>query len=74
MPFVMVNAVGRGMGVLNGGGNRQRGRGCFGSEFGASHCKQVDLETAVNVHCLCWFVANLFLSCTSDLIAIVESI
>ena len=36
--FGMVSGVDRGMGVLNGGGYRRRGRGSFGDEFGASHC------------------------------------
>jgi len=40
MLFGMVSGVGRGMGVLDGGGNRQRGRGSFGGEFGAFHCNQ----------------------------------
>ena len=38
MPFGMVSVVGRGMGVLDGSDDRQRGRGSFWSEFGASHC------------------------------------
>jgi len=38
MPFEVVNGVGRGMGVLDEGGDRRTGRGSFGSEFGASHC------------------------------------
>jgi len=38
MLFGMVSAVSRGMGVLNGGGYRQRGSGSFGGEFGASNC------------------------------------
>jgi len=38
MPFGMGSGVGRGMGVLDGGNNRRRGRGRFGGEFGASHC------------------------------------
>ena len=40
MPFEMMSGVGRGMGVLDGGGNRQRGRGNSGGEFGAPHCNQ----------------------------------
>jgi len=32
--------VGLCMGVLDFGGDRQRGRGSFGGEFGASHCNQ----------------------------------
>ena len=40
MMFGTVSGVGRKMGVLDGGGDRQRRRGSFGSEFGASHCNQ----------------------------------
>jgi len=40
MLFGMVSAVGRGTGVLDGGGDRRKGRGSFGGEFGASHCNQ----------------------------------
>jgi len=40
MPFGMVSGVGRWMDVLDGVGNRQRGRGSFGSEFGACRCNQ----------------------------------
>ena len=40
MPFGMARGVGRGMGVLDGGADRRRGRGSFGGEFGASHCNQ----------------------------------
>ena len=32
--------VGRRMGVLDGGGDRRRGKSSFGGEFGASHCNQ----------------------------------
>jgi len=38
MPFGVVSGVSRGMGVLDAGGDRRRGRGSFGGEFGASHC------------------------------------
>jgi len=38
MPFRVVSGVGRGRGVLDKSGDRRRGRGSFGSEFGASHC------------------------------------
>jgi len=31
------------MGVLDGGGDCQRGRGSFGGEFGASSCNQWDI-------------------------------
>jgi len=34
MPFGIVSGVGQVMGALDGGGNRQRGRGSFGGEFG----------------------------------------
>ena len=34
MPFGVVSAVGRGMGVLDGGGDRRRGRGNFAGECG----------------------------------------
>ena len=40
MPFVMVSAVGQGIGVLDGGRDRRRGMGSFEGEFGASHCNQ----------------------------------
>jgi len=40
MLFGTVNGVGRGMGVLDWGGDRRRRRGSFGGEFGASHCNQ----------------------------------
>jgi len=35
------------MGVLDGGGDRRRGRDSFGGEFGASHCNQWDLCDAL---------------------------
>ena len=34
MPFGMVSGVGRGMGVLDGGGDRPRRRGSFGVNLG----------------------------------------
>jgi len=40
MPFGVVRWVGRGMGVLDGGGDRRRERDSFGGEFGASDCNQ----------------------------------
>jgi len=46
MPFGLVSGVGRRMGVLDGGGDRRRGRGSFGGEFGASHCNQWGLFDA----------------------------
>ena len=42
MPFGMMSGVGRGMSVLDGSGDRRRGRGSFGGEFGASHCNNGD--------------------------------
>jgi len=38
MPFGLVSGVGRGMGVLDGSGDRRRGMDSFVGEFGASHC------------------------------------
>jgi len=35
------------MGVLDCGGDRQRGRGSVGGEFGASHCNQWGLCNAL---------------------------
>jgi len=46
MPFGMVSGVGRGFGVLNGGGNRRR-KGEDWGEFGASHCNQWGLYCTV---------------------------
>jgi len=43
MPFWMVSGVGRGMCVLDGGGDRRRGRDSFGGEFGVSHYNQLGL-------------------------------
>jgi len=40
MPFGVVSVVGRGMGVLDGGGDRRRESGSFGDEFRASYCNQ----------------------------------
>ena len=43
MPFGVVSGVGRGMGVLDGDGDRRRGRGNFGGEVEpveASYCNQ----------------------------------
>ena len=34
MPFGMVSGIGRGMGVLDGGGDRRRGTGSFGVTLG----------------------------------------
>jgi len=36
----VVSEISRGMGVLDGGGCRERGRGTFGGEVGAHHCNQ----------------------------------
>ena len=44
MPFGAVSGVGLGMGVLDFGGDRQRGKGSFGGgEFAASHYNQWEL-------------------------------
>jgi len=43
MPFGVVSGVTRGIGVLDGGGDRRRRRGSFGGEFGAAHCNQLGL-------------------------------
>ena len=40
MPFGVVSGVSRGMGVLDGGGDCQRGRGSLWGEFEVSHCNQ----------------------------------
>ena len=40
MLFGVVSGVGRGMGVLDVGGDRRSGRGNFEGECGASHCNQ----------------------------------
>ena len=36
----VVSGIGRGMGVLDGGGDRRRGMGSFGGKCGESHCNQ----------------------------------
>jgi len=40
MQFGMMRGIGRGMGVLDEGGDRRRGRSNFGGEFELSHCNQ----------------------------------
>ena len=47
MPFGVVRGVGRGMGVLDGGGDRRRGKGSSGGKYGASHCNQWGLCDAL---------------------------
>ena len=47
MPFGVVSGVGLGMGVLDFGGDRRRGRGSLGGEFAASHCKQWDFVASL---------------------------
>jgi len=47
MPFGVVSGVGLGMSVLDFGGDRRRGRGSFGGEFGSSHCNQWDFVTSL---------------------------
>jgi len=39
MPFGIVNGVGRRMGVLDGDGNRRKGRVSFGVNLGRPVCK-----------------------------------
>jgi len=45
MPFGMMSAVGRGMGVLDGGGDRRRGRGSFGVNLGRPIVTNGDFAT-----------------------------
>jgi len=40
MPFGVVSGIGRGIGVLDGSGDRRRERGSFSGKCGASHCNQ----------------------------------
>ena len=40
MPIGVISGVGRGMGVLDGGGYHGREKGQFWGEFGASHCNE----------------------------------
>jgi len=40
VPFGVVTGVGRGMGVLDWGGDRRRRRGSFEGKRGASHCNK----------------------------------
>jgi len=47
MSFGVVGDVGLGMGVLDFGSDRRRGRGSFGGEFGASHSNQWGLCDAL---------------------------
>jgi len=57
MPFGVVRGVGRGTGVLDGGGDRRRGRGSFGVNFGrtivtngafATRSSQITLRTCID--------------------------
>jgi len=43
MPFGVVSGVDRDMGVLDGNGDRRRGRSSFGGYCGASHSNQWEL-------------------------------
>jgi len=43
IPFGVVSGVGRGMGILDMGGDRRRGRGIFGGKCEASHCNRCRL-------------------------------
>ena len=47
MPFGVVSGVGLGMGVLDLGDDRRRGRGSFGGEFWSSYCNQWGLFDAL---------------------------
>jgi len=49
MPFGAVSGVGRGMGVLDGDGDRRRGRSSFECKCGASHCNQRGLCDVVTL-------------------------
>jgi len=66
MPFGMVSAVCQRMGVLDGGGDHQRGRGSFGGEIGASHCNKWGLRDAA-LSKLLW-AGFAFSGPTSDLV------
>jgi len=66
MPFGMVRGVGQGMGVLDGGGDRRRGRGSFGVNVGrpivtnrafTTRSSQTTLRT-----CCCWDYASAVLA------------
>ena len=48
----MVSAIGLGMGALDFGGYRLRGRGSLGGEFVASHCNQWGLCCVVVWNCV----------------------
>jgi len=48
MPIGMVSGVARDICVLDRGGDRRRGRGSFGGEFGAPHCNQWGLCDAAH--------------------------
>jgi len=53
MPFVLASCVGRGMGVLDEGGDRRRGRGSFGVNLGRPIVTSGDfvcLFVCVSVH------------------------
>ena len=51
-PFGMESGVGLGMGVLDFGGDRRRGRGSVGLEFAASHCNQRGLCCVIVWKCV----------------------
>jgi len=52
MPFGVVSGVSQGMGVLDGGGDRRRGRGNFVDECGASHYSQWTLCCVIVRNCV----------------------
>jgi len=59
MLFGVASGVGRGTGVLDGGGDCRKGRGSFGDKCGASHCNQcgrccIDVQKSVNQSSCHW--------------------
>jgi len=59
MPFGMVSGVGRGMGVLDGGGDRRRARGSFGVNLGRPIVTNGDFATLLFPN---YFRQDLFIS------------
>jgi len=75
MPFGVLSGVGQGMGVingvLNGSGDRRRGRGSFWGDFGASHCNKRGLCCVVSrerraLPELLWDFLFTFIFCTKS--------
>ena len=52
MPFGVVSGVVLGMGVLDFGGDRRRGRGSLGGEFSASRCNPWGISCVVVWKCV----------------------